>query len=46
MNANVVESLEGFRDKRPVTARYARVNGWRMHYVGEGAGHRMLGAHP
>ena len=35
---NALDSIEGFREKWPFTARYARVNGRRMHYVDEGAG--------
>ena len=38
MTVNALESIEGFRDKWPFAARYVRVNGWRMHYVDEGAG--------
>jgi hypothetical protein len=45
MNANVLESIEGFREKWPFTARYARVNGWRMHYVDEGAGDPIMLLH-
>jgi pimeloyl-ACP methyl ester carboxylesterase len=45
MNANVLESLKGFREKWPFTARYVRVNGWRMHYVDEGAGDPILLLH-
>jgi len=45
MNANVLESIEEFREKWPFIARYARVNGWRMHYVDEGAGDPILLLH-
>jgi hypothetical protein len=45
MNANVLESIEGFRDRWPFTAGYAQVNGWRMHYVDEGAGDLILLLH-
>ena len=45
MIANALESIEGFRDKWPFTARYARVNGWRMHYVDEGVGDPILPLH-
>jgi pimeloyl-ACP methyl ester carboxylesterase len=37
--------LEGFRDKWPFAARYARVNGRRMHYVDEGVGDPILLLH-
>ena len=45
MIASALESIEGFRDKWPFAARYARVNGWRMHYVDEGAGDPILLLH-
>ena len=45
MTASVLENIEGFRDKWPFAARYARVNGWRMHYVDEGAGDPILLLH-
>ena len=35
----------GIREKWPFAARYARVNGWRMHYVDEGAGDPVLLLH-
>ena len=38
MTASALEDIEGFRDKWPFAARYLRVNGWRMHYIDEGAG--------
>ena len=37
--------IEGFRAKWPFAARYARVNGRRMHYVDEGAGDPILLLH-
>jgi len=45
MSANALESVKGFRDKWPFAARYARVNGWRMHYVDEGTGDPILLLH-
>ncbi len=36
---------EGFWNKWPFDARYARVNGWRMHYIDEGAGDPVLLLH-
>jgi pimeloyl-ACP methyl ester carboxylesterase len=33
------------RDRWPYTARYLRVNGWRMHYVDEGHGHPIVLLH-
>ncbi|GAN76492.1 alpha/beta fold hydrolase [Acidisphaera rubrifaciens] len=36
---------EGFRTRWPHAARYARVNGWRMHYVDEGHGDPVLLLH-
>jgi pimeloyl-ACP methyl ester carboxylesterase len=41
----IVDSLErivGFRAQWPFAARYAWVNGWRMHYVDEGVGDPIL----
>lgn len=40
-----MREFEGFRDKWPFAARYARVNGWRMHYIDEGAGDPVLLLH-
>jgi len=37
--------FEDRRDKWPFAARYARVNGWRMHYIDEGAGDPVLLLH-
>jgi haloalkane dehalogenase len=45
MTVNALESIEGFRDKWPFAARYVRVNGWRTHYVDEGAGDPILLLH-
>ncbi len=45
MIVNALESIEGFRDKWPFAARYMRVNGWRMHYIDEGAGDPILLLH-
>ena len=42
MTTSALENIEGFQDKWPFAARYARVNGWRMHYVDEGAGDPIL----
>ena len=42
MTASALENIEGFRNKWPFAARYARVNGWQMHYVDEGAGDPIL----
>jgi pimeloyl-ACP methyl ester carboxylesterase len=40
-----MRQFEGFRDKWPFAARYAGVNGWRMHYIDEGAGDPVLLLH-
>jgi hypothetical protein len=45
MNANVLEGPEEFHQRWPFTAPYARVNGWRMHYVEEGVSHLILLLH-
>ena len=45
MTASALENIDGFRDKWPFAARYARVNGRRMHYVDEGAGDPILLLH-
>ena len=37
--------LDGFRVQWPFAARYARVNGWRMHYIDEGAGDPVMLLH-
>ena len=39
------EQIPGFREKWPYLPRYARVNGWRMHYVDEGEGDPVLLLH-
>lgn len=39
------ERTDGFRTKWPFAAHYARINGWRMHYVDEGAGNPILLLH-
>jgi haloalkane dehalogenase len=39
------ESLDGFRSQWPFAARYARVNGWRMHYIDEGVGDPVMLLH-
>lgn len=36
---------DAFRARWPFAARYARVNGWRMHYVDEGSGDPVLLLH-
>ena len=38
MTASALEDIEGFRDEWPFAALFARVNGWRMHYIDEGEG--------
>ena len=45
MIVDLLESLEEFRAQWPFAARYARVNGWRMHYVDEGGGDPILLLH-
>ena len=45
MTASALEDIEGFRDEWPFAAHYARVNGWRMHYIDEGAGDPILLLH-
>jgi haloalkane dehalogenase len=45
MNAIALDSIEGFGAKWPFAAHYARVNGWRMHYVDEGVGDPILLLH-
>jgi pimeloyl-ACP methyl ester carboxylesterase len=37
--------LDGFRVQWPFAARYAWVNGWRMHYIDEGAGDPVMLLH-
>ena len=38
MTRDLFELTPAFREKWPYTARYTRVNGWRMHFVDEGDG--------
>src|SRR5271155_2685492 len=45
MIIDALERIDGFRAKWPFIARYARVNGWQMHYVDEGAGDPILLLH-
>ncbi len=45
MTRDLFELTPGFRQKWPYAARYARVNGWRMHYVDEGDGDPVLLLH-
>jgi hypothetical protein len=45
MSPELLELAPGIREKWPIAARYARVNGWRMHYVDEGAGDPVLLLH-
>ena len=45
MIAEDLAPTEAFRARWPFAARYARVNGWRMHYVDEGSGDPVLLLH-
>jgi pimeloyl-ACP methyl ester carboxylesterase len=45
MTQNIFELAPSVREKWPFTARFARVNGWRMHYVHEGDGDPVLLLH-
>jgi pimeloyl-ACP methyl ester carboxylesterase len=45
MTQDLFELTPSVREKWPFAARYARVNGWRMHYVDEGAGDPVLLLH-
>jgi hypothetical protein len=45
MTRDLFELTPGFREKWPYAARYARVNGWRMHFVDEGDGDPVLLLH-
>jgi pimeloyl-ACP methyl ester carboxylesterase len=45
MSHELLELAPAIREKWPFAARYARVNGWRMHYVDEGAGDPVLLLH-
>ena len=45
MIIEALEHIDAFRAQWPFAARYARVNGWRMHYVDEGDGDPILLLH-
>ena len=45
MIQDLFELAPGVREKWPFAARYAGVNGWRMHYVDEGDGDPILLLH-
>jgi pimeloyl-ACP methyl ester carboxylesterase len=45
MIVDPLEGLDGFRAQWPFAARYARVNGQRMHYIDEGVGDPILLLH-
>ena len=45
MTQDIFELAPSVREKWPFAARYARVNGWRMHYVDEGDGDPVLLLH-
>ncbi len=45
MTHDIFELAPSIREKWPFAARYARVNGWRMHYVDEGDGDPVLLLH-
>lgn len=45
MTQDIFELAPSIREKWPFAARYARVNGWRMHYVDEGDGDPVLLLH-
>ncbi|MGA9206770.1 MAG: alpha/beta fold hydrolase [Terriglobales bacterium] len=45
MTQDIFELAPSVRAKWPFAARYARVNGWRMHYVDEGDGDPVLLLH-
>jgi pimeloyl-ACP methyl ester carboxylesterase len=45
MTADLLQLTPGFQKQWPYVARYARVNGWRMHYVDEGEGDPVLLLH-
>ena len=40
-----LDRIDGFTSKWPFAARYLRVNGWRMHYIDEGAGDPVVLLH-
>ena len=45
MTQELLELAPAFRRRWPFRPRFARVNGWRMHYVDEGAGQPVLLLH-
>jgi pimeloyl-ACP methyl ester carboxylesterase len=45
MPQDIFELAPSVREKWPFAARFARVNGWRMHYVDEGDGDPVLLLH-
>jgi pimeloyl-ACP methyl ester carboxylesterase len=45
MNRDLSELKRSVEDRWPYRARFARVNGWRMHYVDEGEGDPVLLLH-
>ena len=45
MAQELLELAPAFRRRWPFRPRFARVNGWRMHYVDEGAGQPVLLLH-
>ena len=45
MTQDIFELTPSIREKWPFAPRYARVNGWRMHYVDEGDGDPVLLLH-
>ena len=45
MTPDLFQLTPAFREKWPYVARYARVNGWRMHYVDEGDGDPVVLLH-
>ena len=45
MTQDIFELAPSVREKWPFAARYAQVNGWRMHYVDEGHGDPVLLLH-
>lgn len=45
MTQELLELASAFRRRWPFRPRFARVNGWRMHYVDEGAGQPVLLLH-
>ena len=45
MSESSLELPDAIREQWPFSPRYARVNGWRMHYVDEGAGDPIVLLH-